>query len=264
MDNSEDKKLKKFNKANLPYFITLVAISVFLIIIFLTHIFAPHIMSAFFILIIVQVYLACPVGLVFQILHKNKTKFDKIILTLNLIGIILSYLLIILIFLAFPNDFKDEKDVHHQISLEYPILNKEYQPVLDYLSQYKKEHGVYPKSIDEKLLPKSKTFEMYKYQTNYDGKGYWLQVYPKKGPIEYYYNDENDNGYNYYNGNGYIDGFLDNDYYYEINDKWHAIMLQHFTRHSILLNGGQTEREVDEYMKNNADKIEQAENKLKK
>ena len=268
MENTEVTETKKFNKANLPYFIALVFVILSPILLILALGIPAFkiqfiITSSLFILFIALVYVVSPIGLIFQILHKNKTKFDKIILTLNSIGIIFSYLLIIFIFLAFPNDFVDEKDVRTQIDNEILTLNNEYKPVLDYLAKYKKEHGVYPESLDDKLLPKSKIFEMYKYHTSYDGKGYWLQVYPKKGPIEYYYNDENDNGYNYYNGDGYIDGFLDNDYYYEIDDKWHAIMLQPLTRHSVVWNGGHTERETDEWMKTNADKFEKAEIEVK-
>ena len=267
MEKTEVTENKKFNKANLPYFITFGFVVLFPILLILDmniSVFKIQfiITSILFLLFIALVYVVCPIGLIFQILHKNKTKFDKVILVLNSIGIILSYLLILFVFLAFPNDFVKEKDVRAQISREYSTLNSEYQPVLNYLAKYKKDNGVYPEQIDEKILPKSKIFEMYKYHTNYDGKGYWLQVYPKKGPIEYYYNDENDNSYNYYKGNGHIDGFLDNDFYYEIDTKWHAVMLQHLTRHSILWNGGSTERETDEYMKNNAQKIEQAEQNI--
>ena len=48
-----------------------------------------------------------------------------------------------------------------------------------------------------------------------------------------------------------------------MDDRWHAIMLQHFTRHSAVWNGGQTERETDEWMKTNADKFEKAESEVK-
>ena len=171
---------------------------------------------------IVSVYTICPISLIFQFLNKNKNKLDKWLLGLNLAGVIF--------FIS--------------------------QPVLDYLKNYKKEHGVYPDSLDEKIIPKSDCFDMYKYHTTYNGKGYWLQVYPENGPIEYYYNDENDKNVNYYDGDGYIDGALDNDYFYKIDEKWHAIMLQHLTRHSLFWNGGQTEREVDEWMKNDVEKFE--------
>jgi len=100
---------------------------------------------------------------------------------------------------------------------------------------------------------------MYKYHSSNESKGYWLQVYHVNGPIEYYYNDENDDGYNFYKDSGYIDSAFDNDYYYEINDKWHAVMLQNLTRHSILSGGGDVgnaEREADEWMKNNVEKFE--------
>ena len=206
---------------------------------------------------IVSVYTICPISLIFQFLNKNKNKLDKWLLGLNLAGVIFFISTLIFVIFAFPNEFKGEKEVRVQINQEYSILNKEYQSVLDYLKNYKKEHGVYPDSLDEKIIPKSDCFDMYKYHTTYNGKGYWLQVYPKNGPIEYYYNDENDKNVNYYDGDGYIDGALDNDYFYKIDEKWHAIMLQHLTRHSLFWNGGQTEREVDEWMKNDVEKFEE-------
>ncbi len=267
MENTEVTETKKFNKSNLPFLIFVFVLLATILLSFISVIIQHEIIAVLIltldILLFPLFFIACPIGLIFQFLHKEKTTFDKWILGLNLVCVTLLIAIVIFIRIAFPNDFVKEKDVRAQINNEYSILNKEYKPVLDYLSQYKKQHGVYPKSIDEKIIPNSETFEMYKYNTSYDGKGYWLQVYPKNAPIEYYYNDENDNGYNYYNGDGYIDGFLDNDYYYKIDDTWHAIMLQHFTRHSIVWNGGHTERETDEWMKTNADKFEKAESEVK-
>ena len=258
---------KKFNKSNLPILMLISTFLLMFVLIFLSNItklsfFAILSVICNFLFILLYV-VACPIGLILQLWHKGKTTFDKWMIGLNITGLLLLAAFMVFIRMAFPNDFVSEKDVRAQISKEYPILNKEYKPVLDYLAQYKKQHGVYPELIDEKVIQKSETFEMYKYNTSYDGKGYWLQVYPKKAPIEYYYNDENDNGYNYYKGDGYIDGFLDNDYYYKIDDTWHAIMLQHFTRHSVIWNGGHTERETDEWMKTNADKFEKAESEVK-
>lgn len=82
-----------------------------------------------------------------------------------------------------------------------------------------------------------------------------LEVYPKKGPIEYYYNDENDQGYNYYNGNGSIDSAFTNYDYYEINKNWHAMKCDLITRHSKFIKKFPQERDTDVYMKNNIDKF---------
>jgi len=261
MENIKISKIKKFNKANLPF---LIAIGIFIleiILLFIYFMFNILITLTFIFLLLASILipLLCVTGLIFQILNKEKTLFDKIILSLNSIVIFFMIFLIVFVYIAFPNKFKGEKDVRKQIAQEYSTLNSEYAPVLDYLAQYKKSNGVYPSSIDEKVIPKSKTFEMYKYHTSNEGKGYWLQVYPVNGPIEYYYNDENDDGYNFYKDSGYIDSAFDNDYYYEINDKWHAVMLQNLTRHSILSGGGDVgnaEREADEWMKNNVEKFE--------
>lgn len=262
MQKIETTEKNKFNIVNLPCIITLVVFIIgftsLIIEALLDNInmFYSNISINCILCSIVSVYTICPISLIFQFLNKNKNKLDKWLLGLNLAGVIFFISTLIFVIFAFPNEFKGEKEVRVQINQEYSILNKEYQPVLDYLKNYKKEHGVYPDSLDEKIIPKSDCFDMYKYHTTYNGKGYWLQVYPENGPIEYYYNDENDKNVNYYDGDGYIDGALDNDYFYKIDEKWHAIMLQHLTRHSLFWNGGQTEREVDEWMKNDVEKFE--------
>ena len=47
-----------------------------------------------------------------------------------------------------PNFFVTEKDVRNQIALEQEALNKEYQPVLDYIENYKKSHKVLCKEFN--------------------------------------------------------------------------------------------------------------------
>lgn len=249
------------NKANLPYIITVIVFTVGVITFILESSSKGVHMIPFVIAAIclkgsfLLACTACPIGLVFQSLHKNKTKFDKWILGLNLTGVIFTFSLLLFLLIAFPNDFKGEKDVRKQIKAEQEILYKEYQPVLDYLANYKKKYGVYPASIDN-VAPKSKLFDKYEYNLTKDDKGYWLQVYTVNAPIEYYYNDEAENGYNYYEGDGYFDGFMDNEYYYQIDDKWHAIMFEHFTRHSKVFGEAKSEKETDTWMKNNVDKFD--------
>jgi hypothetical protein len=139
--------------------------------------------------------------------------------------------------------------------VEIQALEKEYQPVLNYLAKYKKDNGIYPETIKPELIKNSGVFEDYIYSVQKDGKGYWLEVYPKNGPIEYYYNDENDQGYNYYNGNGSIDSAFTNYDYYEINKNWHAVKCDLITRHSKFIKNFPPERDTDVYIKNNIDKF---------
>lgn len=251
---------KNFNKSNIPFLTAVGGVVLFFVLCCLSNCFQNDfiiILPVFICILLMPLFiLGCPIGLIFQILHKDKTKFDKVLLVLNSICVVFMVLTIIFLFIAFPNARVGEKQVREQIEEEYTTLNLEYQPVLDYLAKYKKENGIYPDKIDEKVIPNSKTFDEYKYNTNLDKKGYWLQVYPIKGPIEYYYNDENDKGYNYYKGNDYIDGAFDNERYYEIDEMWHAIKLDYFTRHSFFFNGAHPEQETDEWMKNNIEKFE--------
>ena len=249
------------NKANLPYIITVIVFMVG-IVLFAMQVFQNDVNMPLFIAAaiclgggIIFSYTICPIGLIFHFRNKNKTRLDKWLLGLNLTGVIFAFAMLLFSLVAFPNDFKGEKDVRKQIEAERATLNKEYQPVLDYLANYKKVHGVYPANIDS-IAPKSELFDKYEYHLTKDDKGYWLQVYTVNAPIEYYYNDESENGYNYYQGDGVIDGALDNDYYYQIDDKWHAIMLQHFTRHSKVFGEAKSERETDTWMKNNIDKFD--------
>ena len=249
------------NKSNLPYLITVLlsVLSIISIIIIVCMDGGSDILSGFALLCLIGsvtlTYIACPIGLIFQFLHKEKTIFDKWLIGLNLTGIIIAFSILLFTVVAFPNKSKGEKDVRKQIKAEREILNKEYQPVLDYLATYKKNNGVYPISIDS-IAPKSELFDKYEYHLAKDKKGYWLQVYSINAPIEYYYNDEHDNGYNFYKGDGHIDGAIDNDYYYQIDDKWHAVMLQYYTRHSKIIRGVKSEKDVDTWMKDNVDKFD--------
>ncbi len=127
----------------------------------------------------------------------------------------------------------EEKRVYNQISREYSTLNKEYMPVILYLKTYKKLNGAYPKNIGAEILPDSKLFNKIEYLQSKNGSGYSLEIHPAKGPIEYYFNDEHDNGYNYYIGNGYYDGFLDNENYYKIDKTFHAVTYDNFSSHGV-------------------------------
>ncbi len=167
----------------------------------------------------------CPIELVLLIKNKYKTFFDKCHIAVSIISIVIISLILAIFHAMFPNIFVSDKQVYNQINKEKQVLYEEYQPVLKYLADYKKEHGVYPQSI-ENVTPKSKIFYKYEYNFFPKGNGYYLQVYPKKGVIEYYHNDEFDNKYNAFFGTGYLSGFLNDKYFYEIDDKWHAIMFR--------------------------------------
>lgn len=126
-----------------------------------------------------------------------------------------------------------EKRVYSQINKEYSILTEECTPVILYLKSYKEKNGIYPDKIEPEILPHSKTFDKFEYGVTENKKGYWLEIYPRKRPIEYYYNDEYDSGFNYYIGTGYIDGFLDNTRYYEIDKTFHAITYDYLSMYKI-------------------------------
>jgi len=158
MENIKISKIKKFNKANLPF---LIAIGIFILEIILLFIYFMFnilitLTIIFWLLASILILLLCVTGLIFQILNKEKTVFDKIILSLNSIVIFFMIFLIVFVYIAFPNKFKGEKDIRKQTAQEYSTLNSEYAPVLDYLAQYKKSNGVCPSSIDEKVIQKSK------------------------------------------------------------------------------------------------------------
>lgn len=154
-------------------------------------------------------------------------KFSKIIFAIFLLIFFLSFCVRISYYIK-------EKKVYSQIDKEYSILTKEYLPVVLYLKNYKKQNGVYPEKISEQFLGHSKFFEKYEYESVENGKGYFVKIYPLRGPIEYYYSDESDNGWNYYVGSGYYDGFLDNENFYEIDKTFHAITYDYTSRHGIL------------------------------
>ena len=267
MENMEVKEIKKFNKANLPFFIALgmfIGLLVLPIIAFIFYVICFSINSnlaaiplggvlIFGLIAVPSIPLLCIIGLILQILHKEKNKFDKIMLALNSAAILMMVLLVIFAYIAFPNALVKDEDVKAQIDTEFATLNKEYQPVLDYLAMYKKKNGVYPDKIDAKVLPKSETFDKYVYHVASDKKGYWLEVYPINAPIEFYFNDEYDNGYEYYKGTGTIDSAFTNYNYYEIDKKWHAVHQDLVTRHSRFVKN-KAERDTDIYFKDNIDK----------
>lgn len=121
-----------------------------------------------------------------------------------------------------------EKRIYKQVEKEYLVLNQEFMPVLLYLKNYKKLNKIYPKNIPNNIFFHSRIFKKTEYLQSKNGTGYSLEIYPLKGPIKYYFTDEHDNGYNYYIGNGYYDGFLDNEYYYKIDKIFHAVTYDNF------------------------------------
>lgn len=155
--------------------------------------------------------------------NKEHNMLKKILLiTITIIAIpFITFFLCIMLFIA--TDISADVLAIKQIKKEQNILINEYQPVLNYLQDYKEIHGVYPENIDEKILPKSTTFKEIKYVRRENKTSYWLEVKPKRNKIDYYYTDKNDDGHKMYEGTDYEDGFMSNHYYYEINKDWHAI-----------------------------------------
>ena len=99
------------NKSNLPYLITITLFIIgFSLFIFLSFLSGVHMLLFTVSAIclwgsIALGYTICPIGLIFQFLHKDKTVFDKWILGLNLTGVIFAITLLIFVLIAFPNDF---------------------------------------------------------------------------------------------------------------------------------------------------------------
>ncbi|MCR4881842.1 MAG: hypothetical protein K6A44_07825 [bacterium] len=247
---------KRFHKVNLPFLISIciLVFTLFIIMFCGANIYLMLVTIFMIGISLICVFVACPIGLVFQILNKEKTKTDKIFILLNCLLLIFVGILIILGIIAFPNIFVKEETIREQVKNEYQVLNKEYQPVLKYLDAYKKENGVYPQKIDEKIIPKSNTFNKYVYHTVLNKTGYWLEVYPTNGPIEYYYTDKNDKGYTFYKGDGTIDSAFENFNYYEVDKNWHAVEYQLQTRHSIFFDGNSYDRMADIDLKDNIGK----------
>lgn len=121
-----------------------------------------------------------------------------------------------------------------QIADEYHILKTEYEPVLNYLAKYKLKNGVYPDNIDN-IVFNFTSFEKFEYSISDDKKGYYLIVYPFQSPIEFYYNEKHENGYKYYENDGVYDDFLDNENFIKVDDNWHAIKYDLFSRHNKVL-----------------------------
>ena len=80
----------------------------------------------------------------------------------------------------------------NQFEAEHIELYRTYQPMLNYLEEYKNKAGVYPDKIDtDKVKIKSKCFKKYKYKTSKDNKTYTIKVFPRKAFIKYYQYSKN-------------------------------------------------------------------------
>ena len=145
-----------------------------------------------------------------------------------LIGLVItiSVALLLVFYIQISFTIKENKTLS-QAKIEHQALKKHFSRVLSFLADYKKKNNVYPDVIDNAIVVPN-SFKKIEYVTFGDKKSYHIKVYPKKGPVDYYYNDENDNGYNYYQGTGFFDGFMTNEYYYELDKNWHAVMLDSF------------------------------------
>lgn len=164
-------------------------------------------------------------------------KIGKLVLKIvigSIISLILLFVLLVALsfcFFSLLDTHIEEKDVRAQIAQEQEELFK-YNTIFDYVERYKSKHGVYPDNIDINI--KSNTFENYEYHPSADKKTYRVRIYPKNGPIEYYVNNairglKKDERCR-------IDGFADNEFYYQIGDKWQAVHFQYYTRYRTTKN----------------------------
>lgn len=177
--------------------------------------------------IFVLVYLFNPIILFFQIKQNPKTILLKILIFLNSLIIIISYIFLFFYFQLFPNYFVGNKEIEKQIKKEYIYLHEEISPILTYLENYYAHNKFYPLSIEKKIL-NTKKFDKTEYLPNQNGKEYIIKIYPYKGPIEYYQfvPTNNSNMKNFCEDIG-----LDYKCYYIINNNWSAVYYKLYTRH---------------------------------
>ncbi len=153
-------------------------------------------------------FVTCPILLVFQIMEKEKTTLNKILLVIN--SIIVSLVVISLIissmtaFLVhnFVNNFDNFGNFDkfmNQIRIEEPKFEHK-NPIVKYIDEYKKQNNEYPKTLDEKVI-KSRKIENIEYKPSKDG--YKLEIKYKNGKkeeLEHFENaqtEKNGNSYHY-------------------------------------------------------------------
>ena len=225
-------EMKKFNKLNIPTILAYIIIAV-QILFFIINL-PSFLNNGLAIIKWILCILICPIFLILQIKNKQKTLSDYLFIVLNIIIIFLSYCLFVLSFIIFPNNnqFNGEEKCRRQIELEKDELNN----ISEYINNHVKENGELPQNID-KIVNNSKIFDKYEYIiTRQDSQCkdkpytcYDLFLYPKRGPIEYYYQSYKNDEYK-------SDEFLDDIYNYKVNENWMASKNQLFTRHNIFDN----------------------------
>ena len=164
---------------------------------------------------------------------KKILKFILISLGIFTGGILdLIILFIILSCLIFQDLKIKESDVRAQITAEKPDLER-YKPILDYVEGYKAKYNKYPEELPQKYKNiVSDKFDGFDYELTKYG-NYIFRIFPKHGPIEFY---QPKSLYKWRaDGDGMEDGFLDNEFYYKVNDDWQAIHFQYFTRYNKFL-----------------------------
>lgn len=152
-------------------------------------------------------FVTCPILLVFQIMEKEKTTLNKILLVIN--SIIVSLVVISLIissstaflFNRALNNFDDFGKFDrfiNQIDIEEHAFEHR-NNIVKYIDDFKKQNKEYPKTLDEKVL-KNKKFENVEYKPSKDG--YKLEIKYKNGKkeeLEHFENAENEkNGSSYH------------------------------------------------------------------
>lgn len=152
-------------------------------------------------------FISCPILLVFQIMEKEKTTLNKILLVVN--SIIVSLIVVSLIISSMTaflfhravadfDSFNFDKFVN-QIRIEEPKFEHN-NSIVKYIDEYKKQNNEYPKTLDEKVI-KNKKIDSVDYKPCKDG--YKLEIKYKNGKkeeLEHFENSQttkNENSYHY-------------------------------------------------------------------
>lgn len=135
-------------------------------------------------------FIACPILLVFQIIDKEKTTLNKVLLTINSLIVAL----ILFCFTAYTIVMCTAKNEFLNVFDKAYLSHKAKQsPVINYLEDYKNKNNVFPKLIQDKKLLEDKNIKKIEYKASKDLNGYDLKIYKKNGAIESYQRYESKN-----------------------------------------------------------------------
>lgn len=147
-------------------------------------------------------FIACPILLVFQIIDKEKTTLNKVLLTINSLIVAL----IVFCFIAYTLIMcTAKKEISSVFDNAYLSHKAKQSPVIGYLEDYRNKNNVFPKLIQDKKLLEDKNIEKIEYKVSKDLNGYDLKIHKKNGAMEVYQryesknvkNDENSSTFNF-------------------------------------------------------------------